>query len=232
MPYTNIVGIDPSTTCTGLCINGKTFSFSPYKQIFNKKDQYNKWYDIASQEVEIYSFSVEDKKSVFTDSEVQKISQYDEVSDNITDIIKNNIDVGETICVIEGFSYNATAGRLIDLVVFSTLLRYKILKLGYDLQVVPPATLKVLSAKLTYEPIDVGKKKPKLEWRNRDGVAGGKFTKHDMVTAVADNSTLDDNWAKFIKASYSDLISMKNIPKPFEDVNDAYLLYKTFTLNQ
>lgn len=229
MQYTNIVGIDPSTTCTGLCINGKPFSFSPESQVFNKKGEYNKWYDLASKEVSVNTFSVKDKTSIFTDSEIQKISQYDIVSDSIVKTIKNNILPGNTVCVIEGFSYNATAGKLIDLVVFSTLLRYKIIKLHYDLTVVPPATLKVLSAKLTYEPIDVGKKKPKLEWRNNDGISGGKFTKHDMIAAVADNKSLNDNWSNYIKALYSDLITMKNIPKPFEDVNDAYLLYKTFS---
>ena len=41
-----------------------------------------------------------------------------------------------------------------------------------------------------------------------------------------DNNDLDDFWAKHCKLSQSDVLSISVIPKPYEDVNDAYLIYK------
>ena len=229
MQYTNIVGIDPSTTCTGLYINGEAYCIAPEHSVYNRKAEMVKWYKLASEYANIRTFSKEKYDKNFTDSELQKLSMYDDISNRILGIILDKVDdVHSTICIIEGFSYNAAADHLIDLVTFSTLLRVKLYNAGFALEIVPPATLKLLSAKLTYEPINVGKKKPKLEWRNSNGVSGGKFTKHDMLSSIAENSKLKEEWAEFIKSNFETISSMKSIPKPIEDINDAYLLYKTF----
>ena len=83
---------------------------------------------------------------------------------------------------------------------------------------------------MTYPPIikEIGGKKPRQEfiWRNTIGISGGKFTKTDMFLSIVDNNEIDDFWSKHCKLSKSDILSVATIPKPYEDVNDAYLIYK------
>ena len=58
------------------------------------------------------------------------------------------------------------------------------------------------------------------------GISGGKFTKTEMFKAITDNNDLDDFWATHCKLSKTDILSISVIPKPYEDVVDAYLIYK------
>ena len=58
------------------------------------------------------------------------------------------------------------------------------------------------------------------------GISGGKFQKPEMFRAIIENNDLDDFWAKHCKLSQTDVLSISVIPKPYEDVNDAYLIYK------
>jgi len=58
------------------------------------------------------------------------------------------------------------------------------------------------------------------------GISGGKFTKTEMFMSIIDNNDLDDFWAKHCKLSQTDVLSISVIPKPYEDVNDSYLIYK------
>ncbi len=93
-----------------------------------------------------------------------------------------------------------------------------------------PSTLKLESCKLTYEPIrtEIGikKKKIKEEFRNKIGIPGGKFQKTDMYLAIIENENLNDFWAKHCKLSKDDLTAVSTVPKPYEDLNDAYLIYQ------
>ena len=76
--------------------------------------------------------------------------------------IEDNIDKSQpTIIGIEGYNFGAQVGDLIDLVAFSTLLRKKLYDyITKDITVYSPTSLKQESCKLTYPPIDIGKKKP------------------------------------------------------------------------
>ena len=93
-----------------------------------------------------------------------------------------------------------------------------------------PSTLKLESCKLTYEPIrtEIGikKKKIKEEFRNKIGIPGGKFQKTDMYLAIIENENLGDFWATHCKKSKDDLTAVSTVPKPYEDLNDAYLIYQ------
>jgi hypothetical protein len=57
------------------------------------------------------------------------------------------------------------------------------------------------------------------------GISGGKFTKTDMFMAIVENSEMDDYWTKHCKLSKADILGVATIPKPYEDVNDAFLTY-------
>ena len=46
-----------------------------------------------------------------------------------------------------------------------------------------------------------------------------------MLLAIVENDSLDDYWAKHCKFTKTDILEPKQIQKPYEDVNDAYLIY-------
>jgi hypothetical protein len=46
-----------------------------------------------------------------------------------------------------------------------------------------------------------------------------------MYMCIVENNNLNDDWAKVCKSLKSDILGISKVPKPFEDVNDAYLMY-------
>lgn len=222
----NIIGIDPSIKSTAICINGKLFNFTTEQYMMNKKSM-KKWYSIISHLVEYIIVEYNYSELDYSDSELKKLHDYEVVAKKIIDTINNNIDKSlKTMINIEGYSYSSEVGDIVDLVTFSTLLRKELIKSGFILNIVSPSTLKLESCKLTYIPIDVGKKKPKYEYRNNEGVAGGKFTKKEMYKVICENESLNDDWAKLLKSFSNEVLSASAIPKPIDDLNDSYLLFK------
>lgn len=219
----NIIGIDPSLVSTAMTINGEhLFNYTKESYAFNKSGL-NKWYKMCEQYVK-YRWIEYDKVENFTDSEIDKLSKYNILSDMIIEDIRNHIDPNKAIKIgIEGYSYSSAAGPLIDLVTYGTLLRNKLLQLSDDVTIYPPSTLKLESAKLTY-PMVMEKKKE--TWRNNDGVSGGKFTKHDIYSALVENNDLDDRWVSFLRQIKGDVFESKTIKKPMEDVNDSFVIYQ------
>jgi len=230
----NIVAIDPSLISTALVVSsGESFKIYNYcreSKVFGKKG-ITKWYGLAEEFVE-YKYIEYREFQDYSEGELVKLKDYDKITDSIIDDILINIDPNlETKIGIEGYNFGAQVGDLIDLVTFSTLLRKKLFdKVSEDIFVMSPSTLKLESCKLTYKPIikEIGKKKItiKEEWRNSIGIPGGKFTKNDMALAIIENEELNDYWIKHCKIIRDDLKSVSTIQKPYEDVNDAYLIYQ------
>ena len=230
----NIVAIDPSLVSTALVVSsGDTFKIYNYcreSKVYGKKG-ITKWFKSAEEFVE-YKFIEYREFEDYSEGELTKLKDYDKVTDQIIDDILSNIDpTKETKVGIEGYNFGAQVGELIDLVAFSTLLRKKLFdSVSKDIWVMSPSTLKLESCKLTYEPIrtEIGKKvvKIKEEYRNRIGIPGGKFTKNDMALAIIENNNLNDYWIKHCKFIKDELTSVSTIQKPYEDVNDAYLIYQ------
>lgn len=222
----NYIGIDPSLISTAVVINGKIFNYCREKDATTKSGL-SKWFSLCE---EFIDFKYIDYRSYenYSDGEITKLKDYDKVSDYIISDIEKLIDKSlPTVVGIEGYNFGASVGDLIDLVAFSTLLRKKIFDyVTKDILVLSPKTLKQESCKLTYPPIDIGKKKPNLIWKNNDGIVGGSFTKREMLLAITDNDSLNDFWANHLKSVKSEILSNKTIKKPYEDVNDAYLLYQ------
>jgi hypothetical protein len=90
--------------------------------------------------------------------------------------------------------------------------------------------LKLECCKLSYPPIlkESGKKVKKIteEYRNPIGIPGGKFTKTDMYHAIVDDVKYDDPWTKHCRFIKADMMGISKIEKPYEDVNDSYIIYK------
>jgi hypothetical protein len=230
----NIVAIDPSLISTALVVSsGDTFKIYNYcreSKVMGKKGM-TKWFKLAEQYVSYKFVDYRDFKD-YSEGELVKLKDYDKVTDQIIEDILENIDIKKPTKVgIEGYNFGAQVGDLIDLVTFSTLLRKKLFdKITKDILVLSPSSLKLESCKLTYKPIitEVGKKKKtiKEEWRNSIGISGGKFTKNDMYLAIIENVDLNDFWAKHCKSVKDDINSTSQIQKPYEDVDDAYLIYQ------
>jgi len=229
----NIVALDPSLISTALVVSsGDTFKMYNYcreSSAFGKTG-IKKWFKLAEQFV-TYKFINYREFKDYSEGELTKLKDYDKITDGIISDILSNIDTSKPTKIgIEGYSFSSTAGDIIDLVTFSTLLRKKLFdQISEDITVMSPSTLKLESCKLTYPPIvtETGKKvkKVKVEYRNNLGMSGGKFNKTDMFMAIVDNNEMQDFWTKHCKLVKSDVLGVATIPKPYEDVNDAFLIY-------
>jgi hypothetical protein len=225
----NIIAIDPSLISTALVVSsGDTFKIYNYcreSKAFGKKG-ITKWFGFAEEFI-TYKFIEYREYKDYSEGELVKLKDYDKISDAIISDILENIDPNKPTKIgIEGYSFSSSNGDIIDLVTFSTILRKKLFdKISEDIFVLSPSTLKLESCKLTYPPINIGIKKEKWIYKNKIGISGGSFTKSDMLLAIVDNDCLDDYWAKHCKFIKTDILEPKQIQKPYEDVNDAYLIY-------
>jgi hypothetical protein len=225
----NFIGIDPSLISTALVVNGKIFNYCRESKVYNKSGM-AKWFKSAEQFCS-YKFINYREFSDYSEGEMTKLKDYDNITDMIIGDIQNNIDSGETFIGIEGYNFGATVGDLIDLVTFSTLLRKKLFdQVSKNIWILSPSTLKLEACKLTYKPIikEIGKKVKRIdyEWRNNLGISGGKFTKRDMALCIIENEEIDDPWFKYLKSIKEELLSVKDIQKPHEDINDSVLIYQ------
>src|ERR1017187_1175239 len=173
----NIVTIDPSIISTAVCVSGKLFNYCRESDVFLKSGRYTKWFDLCKEHVTYRFITINKEKISYSEGEILKLKEYSASVDLIISDIKVNINPElSTKIGIEGFSYSSMIGPLIDLVTFSTLLRSRLYnEISKDITVLSPMSLKLEACKLTYPAINIGKKKEKLEWRNKLGIAGGSF---------------------------------------------------------
>lgn len=225
----NIISIDPSLISTALVVNGKIFNYCRESKVMLKSGM-SKWFKSAEQYC-TYRFISYREFSNYSDGELIKLKDYDQITEIIiNDILENIKSNEESVVGIEGYNFGATVGDLIDLVTFSTLLRKKLFdRVSENIIVMSPSTLKLEACKLTYEPIvkEIGKKVKRIEyeWRNKLGISGGKFTKRDMALCIIENDKINHDWFKYLKSIKSELLEVKDIQKPHEDINDAVLIY-------
>lgn len=223
----NIVSIDPSLISTAIYVNGKLINYCRESDAYNKSGL-SKWFKICEGLVDLRFVDFR-QFSDYSEGELTKLKDYDKITDSIISDIENKIDKSkETKVGLESYSFGSSVGELIDLVTFSTILRKKLYDyISKDIWVISPLSLKLEACKLTYEPINIGKKKEKLVYRNNIGIAGGHFTKREIFLSIVENNFLNDDWSKHIKSISSEMLEGKTIKKPYEDLNDAYVLAKT-----
>ena len=223
----NIITIDPSLISTSVVINGGIYNFTEEERIYAKTGM-RKWYKVAEPYIKYVYIKYNIDNSTYYKSELSKLGNYNKVTDIIIDTILKNIDINKHSKVaIESYSYNSKNGDIIDLVAFSTLLRIKLYQnVSKDLIIIPPKSLKLLSAKMTYEPEITGVRVKKYTYRNNDGIAGGSFKKIDIYKSLIDNKELmKGDYVNFLNSIKTDVFSLTNVPKPFDDSNDAFCLY-------
>ena len=226
----NIVAIDPSLISTATVVfNGEQVKIFNYcrQSAAEGKSGLKKWFKLAEEHIQ-YKYIEYGEYENYSEGEIKKLTDYDKVTNQIIDDILANINPEFATKVgIEGYSFSSSAGDIIDLVTFSTLLRKKVLDyVSKDITVVSPSTLKLEACKLTYPAKDIGKKKEKLEWRNHLGISGGNFTKREICLSIIENVDWSDKWTKHIQEIKSEILNITTIPKPYEDVNDSFILFK------
>lgn len=223
-----------------MVVNDVKYVYTTEGVAHTKKGELKRWFkECEDQGVTIRVYPDIPKTDSHSNLEILKFLQYTAIANDIkTDIIANErsnvvskIDRHWHIA-IEGYSYSSAAGPLIDLVTFGTTLRHTLnqwLPLNVDwyyakLSILQPTEVKQQAAAMVYPPIIKGKK---VEYRNADGIAGGSFKKPQIYQALLDHSGLkDDKWVNFIRGHSEEILEMKSIPKPIEDINDAKTLYE------
>lgn len=220
----NIVSIDPSLISTALTINNEIYSIVSENIVYNKKQQYKKWFEIIDNYCHIIPINTNYKQEKnYSVLENNKLETFQKTTNLIRKLVDDNTNNNETIVVIEGYSYSSDSGPIIDLVTFGTLLRKQFFtRNNTELIIMSPSTVKKMAAQLTYDPIYKGKK---IEYRNHEGLSGGSFTKFDMYKVLTENKKLNNNWMKLIKDYEQTILSSKNVPKPIDDINDSVIIY-------
>lgn len=221
--YNNIISIDPSLSCTAVIINDKKIIYTNNVTAKNKNN-FKKWFKNIDGlcEIKINNSII---KNGYSKDEISKLILYDSITDCIINDISHNIDQNNnTVILIEGYSQNSISGPLVDLVTYSTLLRIKLhKKISNNIIVISPLSLKLIAAKISYPPIQKGNK---FEYRNNEGISGGKFKKNEILLSLIENNTFSCEWTTFLKNNKDVLLSNKNVPKPIDDINDAKVLYE------
>jgi hypothetical protein len=230
----NVIAIDPSLNSTAMVVNDIKFIYAKADYGMSEKTgKLKKWFELCDHLI-TYRWITYKKIADHSEQEILKLVQYDELTDRIIQDILDNIDPNlPTIAGIEGYSYSSSAGPLIDLVTFSTFIRSKLYnKVTENIVVYQPAHLKLEAAKLTYAPTVKGVKVKKYEFRNNQGISGGKFKKPEMYRALIDNTNINCLWVKFLRQNAKDIIDLNTVPKPIEDMNDAKLMYEIILKNK
>lgn len=229
----NIVAIDPSLSCTALVVNDKKYVYTTTTVAHTKKGDLKRWFqECEDQGVTIRVYDPLPGDTAHSTLELMKIDHYTRmVEDIVHDIASNFIPREKLVIGIEGYSYSSAAGPLIDLVTFGTLLRKHLRSYIGDfwnsfgeVKILQPTEVKAKAAELVYLPVKKGKK---LEYRNAAGISGGSFKKPQIYQALIDNPKLkDDPWVIYLLSQADEILEMKSIPKPIEDINDAKTLYE------
>jgi hypothetical protein len=224
----NYVGIDISIDSTGMSILRKDelilFNFTTLKKSVGWIKKTMNYFDY-----EFINYTYKDIDN-YTESEIIRLREFDYVTDLIYNKIIGNVDIKEeTLIAIEGYNYGLKGNSIIDIVTFSTLLRLKLLNVPKlnKLIVISPMTLKSFAAKKSYG-FTVDKKGREIVNRNHKGVAGGSFDKKDMMEAII-NMKFEDKLYEILSKYKDDLLKLKNIPKPWDDILDSWWILRTLT---
>lgn len=207
------IGIDSSITSTAICIeqDGKE-RFINYTTSDKIK---GKWISLLEHIVEFRHISYDYPKN-YSDSEKYKLTKYSETASMMVSELPAARSIG-----MEAYSQSSDAGHLIDLVTLGTFIRTGVMARrqlnGTEFLLYAPMTLKKETCRMAYNILD------KKVWRNKDGLAGGSFKKPNMLLAMFDH---DPNCALSIALweKKDELMDLKNIPKPIDDLCDAYWL--------
>lgn len=225
------IGIDLSLSSTAIYLVKDDKEYLLCYLNGKKPEKWAKKLENDIENIKINRIKYDDYSTLYSDSEIQKLNKYDEISDLMIDDIKNIVGVRECIINIEGYSYASKSSSINDIIALSTLVRIKLLKnIDCEINILSPMSLKLETSKYTYGISEIKKynkktnKQLKSEFKsiNHDGIAGGKFTKFEMYNALVDKG-VDNIILKFLKDNV-EMLQMKKIPSPIDDIVDSICL--------
>lgn len=218
----NYVALDTSLSSTGLYILTKDGSEHYFN--YKKGDKLSKWHRTCSF-INYRDYDVLDGES-YSDNEVIKLIKYDQITDEMVKDILSIVKPEESIIITEGYSFSSSSGRIIHLTTYGTLIRSKLLRLNFaDFIIKSPSSLKSQVCEYTYGAIFNSKGK-KLPSRNKDGLAGGSFTKFEILQSMFD-SDIECKIKTILLPHKEELLSRKSLPTPLTDMIDALWLVYT-----
>lgn len=218
----NYVSLDTSLSSTAIYIltkDNQEFYFN-----YKKGDKLSKWHRTCSF-INYRDYDVLDGGN-YSDNEIIKLIKYDEITEEMVKDILSIIKPEETIIITEGYSFGSNSGRIVHLASYGTLIRSKLLRLHFaDFIIKSPSTLKSQTCELTYGAIfnSKGKKQPS---RNKDGLAGGSFTKFNMLESLFDGN-IECKLKTLLLPHKEELLIRKSLPTPITDIVDAVFLVYT-----
>jgi len=223
----NFIGLDISKNSTAMSIettSGDNFLFN-----YSVKNSNYIWIKRTNEFIN-YNHYKYTKYDNYSESEIEKTNQFIKISNQIISDIKKSIDNNDNpvYIMIEGYSYGSNVGPLIDLVGVGSIIRGKLIENISKIkliEIIAPLALKTQTAEYVYgyEMIETGKRVIKLTKvinTNDNGVKGKDFTKHDMFNAILD-AKLNIPILEFYTNYKDEILKMKTLPKPFDDINDA-----------
>ena len=205
------IGIDFSLTSPAICVykNGK-YSFISFfndggKDWRKSKSKSYRYHNELSDIIEIIPYTRKIDDSNYRIEQKTKMADAFMIVNLIIEKIKTIID-DEVIIGLEGFSYGSISSSTLDLAMYNSFLRMKLIEeFGYDvLNIVSPTEGK----KMLF-----GK---------------GNAKKEDMIQAFIDNRLEDDELMEnaFWKYCKENDVDFKQ-PKPIDDLVDAYGILKS-----
>jgi hypothetical protein len=212
-----VVSLDTSLNSTAAVVySNKIFTFLSFRKELDKDNIWNQ----SMSFIDMYDVQYQ-KTETFAESEILKLEDYVGLSSKVYSTIFKLLNNNEkTLVMMEGYSQSSKAGRDHDLVAYGTLIRLKFYSNLNNLIILPPMSLKKYSAQLTYPKSAIGKNPI---YRNTEGIAGGKFTKFEMMQALIDYNN-NDILTIWCKQNWSDIKKRAGIPAPANDVVDAMWL--------
>ena len=206
----NYLAVDFSLNSPGICIyndKSKKYDFIAYMKPgtgSKKEQQLQEEMSLLKDVTLIYQpdFSKEEE---FSGGELTKIKRYDKMADDIINLVMQDSFVGDSFIVaFEGTSYGSKIGtnNVIDMAAGAAILKLKLLKTlqPEDLLTVAPTSIKKFAGK-------------------------GNMNKSQLYDVFFENGIKDENLGKspFYKW-IKDQDFGKKIPKPIDDLVDAFFL--------
>lgn len=159
-----IVGIDFAINSTGICFQ---LPNEQYKFIGLIREDYSlpkkakefiNLFNKLTENIQIILLNKHDTSKVYHERELLNIQDASYLTDCIINCIQNeakNIDIENIFISIEGLSFGSASNRLAEISGFQYLLREKIYKLGYNLYVFSPKTIKMIAGKGNFNKLNM-----------------------------------------------------------------------------
>lgn len=207
------IGIDFSLISPAVCIQypGGTYRFISFFDDFGKdwmtsKSKKFHYHQELSKIMDLIPYTREINTDNYRDEQISKMKSAKHIANLIVETLKNKVGEQEVKIAIEGFSYGSISSSALDLALYNSFLRIKLLETFGDdsiIVIAPTEGKKTLYGK-------------------------GNANKDQMIDSFIENKLNDDELTKTPLWNYckNNNLDYKNI-KPVDDLVDSYAILKS-----